>query len=174
MSDARYGAAFLSPLGWVRGERVRRDIANPAAGTDWSITMQSGGLWVVETMTATFATSAVAASRAPFLRIQDADGKAIWSSYYQLNVGASSNGTYVVSMLGGTLAGPGGSGTSTFGIPLIPLEPGWALSSSTVLIDAGDQWSQLRFLLCRIDVGTDGYDFGRVFPPKDAGGSIAN
>lgn len=123
--------------------RPRRIIIdNPAAGADWSITPTHGGLWLVRSVVATLATSAVAGNRTP--RLRASDGTNVWFITIPGGVQAPSTTVDYGAFPGSPASSPGGL-TALYAWPTdgLRLPVGHSLASSTVTIDAGDQWSAI-------------------------------
>lgn len=153
----------MSRIGYNRRWRVVR-LADPAAGTDWTLQAPGSSTWRVTSMVARFVTSAVVANRFP--RFQATDGTSTWwlqpstavvaagaTVDYALNTGASQE-----ALTGGIAIGP---------LPAagLLLRPGHRFTVATDLIDAGDQWSRLVFMVDETpsDVPYVG-DMGQIYP----------
>lgn len=127
-------------------------VANPAAGADWSITAPGIELWRVIGVRGLLTTSATVATRVPSLVLGTADG----------NVAQAAGVGTIAASLAAVWSGFSGSPNSAGGglahqwaMPTdgFLLLPGWTLSSSTALIDATDQWSLVRALVVAYPTG---------------------
>lgn len=119
-------------------------IANPSAGTDFSVTVPGESIWQLLAVTATLTASANAANRTPALKVTDGSATA-WE--VSAPVAITANQVVVISWiaeLGFTdVAVTGGVLTQT--IPPAILAPGYVLSVVTAAIDASDQWSSITY-----------------------------
>lgn len=118
-------------------------VANPAAGADWTATVPGGHVWQLLAVRARLTTSAAVANRQPDLILTDgaleiarvppvavqAAGGARVYTWADVDFGLQ---------LGSTALGP---------LPAIRLASAWSVGTATALIDAADQWDQVRLLL---------------------------
>lgn len=125
--------------------RVRRmfSIPNPAAGAEISITVPAGVTWELISLIAVFTASAVVATRRPRLQVTDGTTAGV-------RVSANTNATASQVLSYGWLQDVANVSVGTDGttaIPHLTLEPGWIVSTSTIAIDPGDQWSAIGGLI---------------------------
>jgi hypothetical protein len=144
--------------------------ANPAAGTDFKITVPGQSVWQLYALTATLTTSATVANRTPALNITD--GTSIVTQVAP-GVALTATLTTVVSWLA---EGPG-LATSIVGgvlnakVPPTILQPGWTVGPVTGLIDTTDQWSKIVLTVVEVFVGDvehDRYDAQKIIDRLDA------
>ncbi len=147
------GYGLPLPWGIIPAERLRRTVLvpNPAAGVDWSVAVPGGKLWVVDSITAVLATSAVVANR--FANLIVSDGSA---DVFSLPPNAAQ-----AASLARTLSWVSTySGPSTFtngnrwsnGFPSWYLDGGYTIRTVTQAIDAGDQWSAIALVVDQYEV----------------------
>lgn len=141
------------PWGIVPAERTRVpvDVANPAAGADWSVRTPGGKLWMVLGFRATLATSAVVANRQ--LRVSITDGAVERANCQAITATITANLTATLGGYRGAV--PGGAGSALVGgvgLPDWPLDAGWTFGVVTVGLDAGDQWSAIRLVVEQYEV----------------------
>lgn len=146
------GARFL-------GVEKTASVPAPAAGADWSYRVDGGTWQRILLASGTLTTSAAVANRVPRLTISDADG----NIYYQWTVGiaqaAGATQRYSASITP-LVGGIGGAGAGHLPMPALWLPAGFTLSTSTLLLDAGDQWSVIRLLVEELDRGPLGEQIG--------------
>lgn len=116
-------------------------VANPAAGTDFSVTVPAGVVWKLEGFAALYTASAVAADRLPVFEITDAVPNLITETFANAAITAG---------LAVRLAGFQGAfpfATATDGLLSLPVNlrllPGWIFKSVTAGKQAADQWSAI-------------------------------
>lgn len=135
------GSLVVSPADG-RGRVRSIPVANPAAGTDWSLTVPAGVAWIIRGIVATLTTSVAVATRQASLVISDTVPTPVLISTPGLTQVASLADKY--SWFNGAItaaAGPAIAG----GLPNeLKLPAGWKFGSSTALIDAADQWSAIN------------------------------
>jgi hypothetical protein len=126
--------------------------ANPAAGADLSITVPANVRWRLWTFRAQFISSAVVATRIPQLQLTD--GTNIVYEAASATQGASQNITNEWSPAGAADRTTSGNAVNNAaGFPLW-LAAGWQLKTQTLLIDVGDQWGNIDYVVEEwIDVG---------------------
>lgn len=126
-------------------------VAQPAAGAEWSTTVPAGQVWKVKAILCQFVASSTVASRNVSIVMTDGTN---------LLVGAAVAGTYAASSniyfsgfpgtvqqsasLGNSF---GGHGLQTFPIPEIVLPAGSTIGSSTLALQTGDQWQAISLLI---------------------------
>jgi hypothetical protein len=117
-------------------------VPNPAAGAEFTITPDDGGLWLVLGIVAQLVTSGVAGTRAVALRVDDQ------SATYMI---APAGTTQITGLTRLYSAFPGvgaaAANGSIIGIPWpshgLILRGGHRIRSVTEVIDVGDQWSAI-------------------------------
>lgn len=119
--------------------RYRRTVAGtqPAAGTDWSLTVPAGSLYALVSVYAELVTSATVADRAPRLQLSTGD-QVYLDIVPQAAQAASLTYRYQWGRHIGTYALGAGQ---VIGIPEIVLEPGSTVAVVTDNLDGTDQWS---------------------------------
>lgn len=127
------------------GTPVSFNVANPAAGTDWSVTVPTARRWQLLAARARLTTGAAVANR--FAGIVHTDGTN--QLYF-----AGQNNAIVASSTGLLVFTPGVQPFSdTQGDFLVPLpspdilEQGYVINSFTVGLQAADQWSGIQLML---------------------------
>jgi hypothetical protein len=134
----RYGLQRLLELELVR----EIPVPSPTVGTDWSVSVPGGVTWEVLAVSAQLLTSAVVANRSPTLRFTDGTSVVVRLASNS-NATASQSSQWSWSRLLGASYSTGLNTGSSLPLPDVPLQPAWVLSSSTVGIDVGDQWSSV-------------------------------
>jgi hypothetical protein len=117
-------------------------VANPAAGVDFTITPDDGGLWLVLGIVAQLVTSGVAGTRAVSLRVNDQ------SSTYMIAPAGTTQITGLTRLYSAFPGiGSGGANGVVIGIPWpshgLILRGGHRIQSVTETIDGADQWSAI-------------------------------
>lgn len=123
---------------------ISQQVANPAAGADWSLTVPAGSEWRVKAVTCKLATNSTAATRVPALSIKDASGNVVLLAPPGTTEGASNALTFGwgVSCLSAT------QGSVVMGAaPEITLPEGFVIGTNTAAIQTGDQWSLINLLI---------------------------
>jgi hypothetical protein len=152
--------ANQSPTGWPYGRlvsppegpgRLRTvNVANPAAGADWSVTVQANCRWRIASLLATFTASATVANRVPIIRLRDVTNA--------VDLGRFVAPTAITAGLAFFMtAAPGIVNQITSGNDIaIPLPqpiimsgqlPVNGLFVSTAGIQVGDQWSSINLTI---------------------------
>ena len=121
-------------------------VANPAAGADWSVQVPAGVTWEVQSVYAQLATSAVVANRFPVLVVQDAGGNTL------LDANPGGGGQTATQTHKYTWAIGAGSNQNTSANPSAPipdmvLPGGSTIGTTTLNLDAGDQWSAVSLFV---------------------------
>lgn len=112
-------------------------VSSPAAGADWSVTVPGGERWRIQAILATLTTAVAAATRVPILELMLDNQKAVRIAPANSQAASLTNvyqwfpNADVVSV----------GGFDTVAIPDVLLEPGDTIDTSTVAIQAADQWS---------------------------------
>lgn len=119
------------------------EVANPAAGSDWSYPFRFGGR--ILAVAAQLATSATVANRIPSYQLTDRTGVPITAAY--TSVAATASSTLLVTPGGTGGLGPSG-GVLGLSEPFTTFyDTDWTLKSVTTALQAGDQWSNIRILV---------------------------
>lgn len=141
MGEYRYGAGEGD---WC-GEDVRRrviQVPSPAAGAEWSVQVPGGERWSIRSLVAQLLTSAVAANRGA--RLEVSDGNVRVASYQAAQIQAASTTVRHTLVPGGPVGANAQSQASQWpGPDPFILAPTWVLSTSTINLDVGDQWSAI-------------------------------
>lgn len=127
-------------------------VTTPAAGANFTMQTPGEGAWALVALRATLVTSAAVANRAATLNVTDGTTP-LWSVEAGAVQAASLTVTYSwvteypafpTTVVGGTLV-----------VPMAPtyMAPGWALTSATALLDAGDQWSAISAVVVECFTG---------------------
>lgn len=148
--------AYLRPYGQVNRQPRVVTVANPSAGADWSVTVQSAGgsgnvLWVPLSVFATFTTSGVAGTRNPTITYTSG------VTFARFGAGGTVAATATARVA--WLRGMSNTNAGTLGgcLPAIPVPGGTAIASSTSSLDAGDQWSAIALYVLELTQSDPGY-----------------
>lgn len=121
-------------------------LANPAAGAEFTITGPGKGLWRVISVAFRLVTDATVAARVPILTGDD--GTTVWLKTAD-NTSQAASLTVDYGAFAGAAAGSVAGVYTHF--PLgdngVILYPGWRLRSTTSALQAGDQYSNIGFLV---------------------------
>lgn len=132
-------------IGAIWGQRRDFTVANPAVGTDWSLTITGGFRVRLLLVTWVLKTSAQVPKRYPSLQIKDGDGNVRLQVADTGEVAASVSAR--VSVGRGLSSQASSSGTAfTMAAPSVLFEPGWSINSLTTGIQTEDQLEGIRFL----------------------------
>ncbi len=117
-------------------------VANPAAGADWSVQVPGSEAWDVRSLVATLTTSAVVANRAPRLELAEVG---IVNARFQPGRAPAASQTTRWSLVTG---GPSASNTSSTvgtwgGSSELIVWPGQVIQVVTENLDAGDTWTEI-------------------------------
>lgn len=139
---------MVDPPGFAIGWQTPVYLPDPAAGAQWSYTVDGRYYERIVAVSVKLVTSAVAANRFPLLTFADANGTAVTAVPLGSAVAASSTiNSYLTAGAPGFDLGPAGG---QFGyIPDLLLPPGWSLRSSVAGMDAADQFSGVVLLVQR-------------------------
>lgn len=146
MSDSLDRVAKLPPSAYTLEVRP---VASPPVGTDFSITVNDGGVWRVRSIIATLVTSAVVANRAPLLTVDDqTTTSAVYAPGVVQAAGATVRYAWLLNypqQMAAALAG-------VLNIPIVEhvLHQGWRVRPVTSNIDVGDQWSNVSITIERM------------------------
>jgi hypothetical protein len=125
--------------GWMRSASQ----GNPAAQTDFTITVPTGARWALRSLTATLTTDATVQTRVPTLVIDDGA-----TTLFQMPYATGQTATLAYKYFWENLAyAVGLVGTNVY-VPMplpFPLLAGWRVKSSTTLLGAADQWSAIQY-----------------------------
>jgi len=152
VSDYLAGGAYLSwPFGNIQpscngqGAIISQSQGNPSAGADFVYTVPTGVRQRVLSVVFTLTTSASVATREVSLIIDDSV-----NVLGEFNASASQAASLVTVYTGSAAPYAPTTNTLVVGIPLPPdvrLIPAWRLRSSTLNIQAADQYSAIRLLI---------------------------
>jgi hypothetical protein len=132
---------------WRRVRRVESG-ADPAAGAEWSVTVEAGKVWELLSVFASLVTDATVATRA--VRLQLGDGGVTYLDLVAADTQvASLTRRYAWLPTGAAYASASGIVSP---LPRLILEPGWTLASVTDNLAAGDNWSAPRLLVVETTV----------------------
>lgn len=124
-------------------------VAAPATGAEFTIPVQSGSLWYVESVRYQLVTSAVAGNRAPNLLLDD--GSSVFGTVgASVLQAASLTQVYSLFRTYGQSNNVSALGESS-SFPSIPLFGGFRIRSSTASIDAGDQYSAIVIYVLEVE-----------------------
>jgi hypothetical protein len=143
-SFAALGYPQTQPQPPSAGVGVSRSItiANPPPTTNWSITVPAGTTWVINSLHATLATSAVVATRKPDLLVLDGAGNVLMDA--GAGAGEAASLTYTWTWAPGLTTAGSIALSMTVGLPSgFRLNAGWVIQLSMTSIQAGDQWSNI-------------------------------
>jgi hypothetical protein len=129
-------------------DRVLRavPITAPAAGADVVVTVPGGVIWLVQSFIGTLTTSAVVATRAPALLVDDSTVTTMRLPAAATQA-ASLIVTYTWADVNPVSAAPVGAGTmSSLPVDLI-VPAGWRLRTSTLNIDVSDTWTSVAVMV---------------------------
>lgn len=147
LGDSRDMPRFITGEG-KRLPGVRRvvNVANPAAGADWSVAVPSGVMWRLTTGVATLTTSAAVANRLPGLSFVTSDGM-IYRSPDDNAIGANvvANRVYVCNGVNAQTVN--NNSWSEVAVPDMWIPSGTLISSNTTAIDVADQWSNIHLFV---------------------------
>ena len=117
--------------------------ANPAAGSDFTITLQAGARQWVHSLTAQLVTSATAATRIPYMSVLDAAGNVLWQ--IAPTAGQAASLTYQYDIGEALTLSADVNADKVMPWPEeVYLYGAAQLKSSTSSIQAGDQWQAIR------------------------------
>ena len=136
------GGVFRSSLEGV-GEAVYATITDPAAGAEWTITEPNDVHRKIHTLRFTFATNATVANRFPRFEIVAPTGNVHWRSHVHAAQTASTSVTYNFAV-GTDFISTIDQGEAQNLLPDTFFAPGVILRSSTVGLQAGDDYSAIR------------------------------
>lgn len=133
-------------LGYQVGWQQPVYVPNPAAGAQWSFTVDGRYYTRVLAVRFTFTTDAVVGNRSPQLVLTDTNGFVITKVPAGSGIAASSSVSANLSLIAPQPALGGGG--DLFGyLPDLLLPPGWTWGTSVGTIDPGDQFSGIVLLV---------------------------
>lgn len=142
---------------WRRSRRVV-SVAAPAAGSDWSVRVPGGHVWILEAIGARLTTVTTTMSRVPVLTIGDGTGDVL----EVVPAGtAERDETRRFAWLPDQ-AGLTGLGGVVSPLPRLVLGPGWSVRVVTLGLQAGDAWSQIRLAVLDLTVAAGPIELGNV------------
>jgi hypothetical protein len=118
---------------------VTTALANPGAGADWTTTVTAAQVWELQSIRATLVASAAAANRQARFTIDDGTN-ILFRTESTLVVTANGNFSFN-AFNGAAIFTPADATNYQMPLPRILLGAGYRISSSTLNIQAGDQWS---------------------------------
>jgi hypothetical protein len=122
-------------------------VSVPSAGADWTQTVPPGEQWIVRAVRAVLTTSATVGNRIPILTLTDAAAHILTQSYNSIADVASNNANFMWAN-GYQQQNLGNLFTQPWPYEL-RMQAGWILSTSTLGIVAGDQWSAIQLTVER-------------------------
>lgn len=132
---------YVEGPGFIHSQQV----ANPAAGTDFTLTVPANTRWRIKSFDATLTTSAAVANRNVQIAIDDG-ANSVWAHDVAATIAASTSNTIVGT---GTNA-PTGVVTTIQSVVIPPdliIPAGFRIRSATINLQAADQWSSIFFLV---------------------------
>ena len=139
---------MADPPGFAVGWQQALHLPAPAAGAQWSHTVDGRYLERLVSVFTSFQASAVVASRYPVLALVDGDGRTVT----EVPVGAAiAAGSLLVASLtaGAPVAATGAGGAVGGYLPDLLLPGDWQWQSRVTNMDPGDQWSAPVLLVQR-------------------------
>lgn len=135
----------------------------PAAGADIAITVPANKRWSLRAFGGRFVSSAVVANRNVFVEIDNGAGLILFIVGQVFTVPASTNTRFytgpgcfydmpTANPVGVNVGGGIGVAQPMKVFPQLDLVAGWRITTATLAIDAGDQWSQVVCLVEEWDV----------------------
>ena len=147
---------FYEPPGSGRGETVDIHASNPSAGVDLIVTVPNFAHWDIHSLRGNLTTSSTVDNRVPRWQLQGVNGHQMFnwnviSVGWLVVVAASSSQTYSITESGlleglATAANTGAAIAPGLPINLI-LQGGCVLQANTALLQSGDQWSSISYLV---------------------------
>lgn len=126
--------------------RKVKQVANPAAGTDWALAVPGGNVWAVKAITAVLTTSAAVANRAAKLQVNTGDG-IVWSANAAAPQTASLTWRWSWAPGDGYANSAAGvANNAPFPLDLF-LMPGYTIQTLTLNMDVADAWSSIRVVV---------------------------
>lgn len=120
-------------------------VAQPAAGSDWSVTVPAGEVWRLYCASSVLTTSSTVATRVPQFYIKDGAGNVVFKESPAAGQAASITGNW--SILPG-VANQQNNGVNIAPIPSdLVLPEGFVIGVQTANIAAADQWSAIVALI---------------------------
>ena len=140
----------LARMAFMERTLVVRQVASPAAATDFSIIVPGGRVWRPLAVTAQLVTDATVATRSTSLQVTDQTNTVVAIEAFA-NQAASLTELYSYSV--GSVTGAGGAGNQvvTTALPDMALPAGYTIKSVTTNMGAADQWSKIVVWVEEID-----------------------
>lgn len=135
-------------------------VPQPAAGSDWSLTLPGEAWWRVVSCHATYTIStAVGVGRTIGYRVTDGSTVLVDTTY---GVALSIAATHLITLLA---LWPTGSALTNneracLALPDLVLPPGFVIGTRTFQIQPADQWSAIDILVEEHDLGPEGAGIG--------------
>lgn len=126
---------------------VTRTVDQPAAGQEWSIVPSTSDRVKILALTALYTASSATASRVPGLVLKDQTGTEYWSTDANAALAATVAAWFSFAPTTAAVVDQAEFSSERGNLPFPPLwlEPGDSISSSTVAIASGDQWSNIAY-----------------------------
>jgi len=136
--------------------RFARAIPNPAAGAELAVRPDGGRAWRILNMIFTFTASAVVANRNIQLNLSDGNTRT-WRGTTAVVQAAASVQEY--EAYPNAISGVSVSGLALLALPIdgLWMPPGYVLTTTTALIDVGDQYSGIALDLVELETGPEYY-----------------
>lgn len=125
-------------------------VANPAAGSDWSLFVPGGVVWQVQSILTRFNTNATVANRVPAIVIGDGSNNVMRVSGANAAT-ASNTHRYCWMKTFGVSNGPDVSNAMSTSFPDVPIPGGWQIQVVTTGLQAGDAWTEIAFYVVELD-----------------------
>lgn len=144
-------AVSLSAQGY--GRLLVVPVPQPAAGADAVTTVPGGRAWLPYSYNATFQASAVVSNRQISLVADGGDApRAAWQSPQRTAVTAGQIALLNWQEAAGYSFNTAAGVFQVAHLPVFPLMAGWRIRTSTISMDAGDQWSAITLTVFEVDV----------------------
>lgn len=125
---------------------ISEQVANPAAGAEWSVTVPTGSVWRVRSIYSQLVTSATVANRLTSVVMKDAAGNIFFQSF--LTGAQTAGGTWtIVFSVNAPNTTLGSFNNSELFIPDVVLPEGAVVISKSSGLQAGDQYSAISLLI---------------------------
>lgn len=162
--------AYLRQYGQVNRQPRVITVASPSAGTDWTVTVQSGQgsgnvVWVPVIVQGTFAASATVANR-NFTIAATISGTALRIGLDDAQQGASNTWLHSWSR-GGTASSLSGASGVASSLAMLPVPGGSSIGAVTNGLQAGDQWSAIALYVLELTQNDPGYLTDQVQAIRD-------
>lgn len=139
---------MASPPGFAIGWQEPVYLPNPAAGAEWSYTVDGRYYERLISVRFTFTASAAVADRFPVVHLADANGRVV--AGYWAGSGIKAGVVQTVTLSPGNQVVSNYGPADVFGfLPDLLVPPGWVWSSSTAGLDVADQISAITLVVQR-------------------------